>query len=254
MSHTSYLLQVTWTRDRRWISSRWQRSRGPESTRSSIKHVRDMHFKWSARWPTRGRARKHGSSSDGRNLSRLGALRDHPIFIGRPRSFAILATRGAFWCVWSPSRGRQRIARTTGIVRITIAWISIGWRGKLAEELHDRGPIKPRSRRDRAAIVEHLERSLHTIAPRDCATIMAFNSTPQPHQTAPIFGLKIGIMPAIEDDSAPNRSYDQRQIGAPSWWNQRPSFSNFIRRHGLEFNHNRGSRSWFDRGPIVTRS
>ena len=32
-------LQVTWTRDRRRISSRWWRSRGPASTRSSIKHV-----------------------------------------------------------------------------------------------------------------------------------------------------------------------------------------------------------------------
>ena len=32
-------LQVMWTRGRRRISSRWRRSRGPESTRSSIKHV-----------------------------------------------------------------------------------------------------------------------------------------------------------------------------------------------------------------------
>ena len=36
----SYLLQVTWTHGGRWIQSEWQRSRGPESTRSSNQHVR----------------------------------------------------------------------------------------------------------------------------------------------------------------------------------------------------------------------
>ena len=36
----SYLLQVTWMHGGRWIRSERQRSRGPESTRSSIKHVR----------------------------------------------------------------------------------------------------------------------------------------------------------------------------------------------------------------------
>ena len=101
---------------------------------------------------TRGRAISDGSSSYDKHLSRSGALHDHLIFIGRLRSFAIWATRGAFWCVRSPSCGRQRIARSTAIVRITIAWISIRRRRQIVEELHDRGPIEPRSRRDRAAI------------------------------------------------------------------------------------------------------
>ena len=101
---------------------------------------------------TRGRAISDGSSSYGRHLSRSGALHDHLIFIGRLRSFAILATRGAFWCVRSPSCRRQRIARSTAIVRITTAWISIQRRRQIVEELNDRGPIEPRSQRDRAAI------------------------------------------------------------------------------------------------------
>ena len=91
-------------------------------------------------------------SSDGCDFSRSGALHDHLMFIRRLRSFAIWATRGASWCVRSPSCGRQRIARSTAIVRITITWISIWRRRPIVEELHDRGPIEPRSRRDRAAI------------------------------------------------------------------------------------------------------
>ena len=101
---------------------------------------------------TRGRAIFDGSSSCGRYLSRSGALHDHLMFIGRLRSFAIWATRGASWCVRSPSCRRQRIAQSTAIVRITITWISIRRRRPIVEELHDRGLIEPRSRRDRAAI------------------------------------------------------------------------------------------------------
>ena len=44
-SHTSYLLQATWTLDRRQIPARRRRSRGPESTRSSIRHVHEFQFK-----------------------------------------------------------------------------------------------------------------------------------------------------------------------------------------------------------------
>ena len=35
----------------------------------------------------------------------------------------------------------------------SLTWDAIGRRGRLVEELHDRSPIGPRSRRDRAAIV-----------------------------------------------------------------------------------------------------
>ena len=44
-SHRTYLLQVTWTDDKHWIPSGRRRSRGPESTRSSIRHVREICFK-----------------------------------------------------------------------------------------------------------------------------------------------------------------------------------------------------------------
>ena len=101
---------------------------------------------------THGRAISDGSSSCGRYLSRSGALHDHLMFIGRLRSLATWVTRGASWCVRSPSCGRQRIARSTAIVRITITSISIRQRRPIVEELHDRGPIEPRSRPDRAAI------------------------------------------------------------------------------------------------------
>ena len=91
-------------------------------------------------------------SSDGCNFSQSRALCDHRGFIRRLQSFAIWAMRGASWCVRSPSCRRQRIARSTTIVRITITWISIRRRRTIVEERHDRGPIEPRSRRDRAAI------------------------------------------------------------------------------------------------------
>ena len=38
--------QATWTHDRCRIPSRRWRSRGPESTQSSIKHVREIQYKW----------------------------------------------------------------------------------------------------------------------------------------------------------------------------------------------------------------
>ena len=81
-------LQVTWTRGRRRISSRWQRSRGPESTRSSIKNVvictlsdpldgrhvaergsMDLH-RTAATFPDRGQYASIRFSSDGRDRSR----------------------------------------------------------------------------------------------------------------------------------------------------------------------------------------
>ena len=59
----------------------------------------------------------------------------------KPDLWLTVETRGAFRCVWFPSRGRQRIVWTTMIVRISIE------RPRLfVEELHDRGAIEPRSR------------------------------------------------------------------------------------------------------------
>ena len=63
-----------------------------------------------------------------------GAPNDHPIVIGRSRSIAILETRGVFWCVRSPSRGR---------LTITI--------GRLAE-----GSTLDRGARDRCIVIVHL--------------------------------------------------------------------------------------------------
>ena len=95
---------------------------------------------------TRGRAISYGSSSYSRHLSRLRALPDHPIFIGRLRSFAILATRGAFWCPIS-------------ITRMAVNHADHGDRADHNRlDLNpaaqtDRGRT-PRSRSDRAAIEE----------------------------------------------------------------------------------------------------
>ena len=71
----------------------------------------------------------------------------------KPDLWLTVETHKAFWCVRFPSRGRQRIVRTTMIVRITIAWISIGQPRRFVEERRDRGLIEPRSRRDRASFV-----------------------------------------------------------------------------------------------------
>ena len=38
--HDFFVLQETWQRDERWMQAERPRSRGPESTRSSSKHVR----------------------------------------------------------------------------------------------------------------------------------------------------------------------------------------------------------------------
>ena len=49
MSHTSYLLQATWTRSKpriRWATIAWRRSHGPESTRSKSQHVLEIKIKW----------------------------------------------------------------------------------------------------------------------------------------------------------------------------------------------------------------
>ena len=41
-----FLLQATWRHGRRWMRSGRQRSRGPKSTRSSNKHMREITRKW----------------------------------------------------------------------------------------------------------------------------------------------------------------------------------------------------------------
>ena len=93
--HVSYLLQATWMHCRSWMRSGRRRSRGPESTRSSNKHVPEITRKWTR---SRGlpndtwRRRKRqisitiwswwivvliGSSVDGRDLSRSETPRGH---------------------------------------------------------------------------------------------------------------------------------------------------------------------------------
>ena len=91
---------------------------------------------------------------------------------------AYLAPRGRFWSAGSSSNGghcdhdHHRDLRPSDGGRSSESWTtrsgdrshSFTWGviGRLrghVEELHDRGPIEPRSRRDRAAIVEHLLRN-----------------------------------------------------------------------------------------------
>ena len=76
----------------------------------------------------------------------------------KPDLWLTMEMRGAFRCVRFPSRGRQRIVQTTMIVRITIAWISIGWPRRFVEERRNHGPIEPRSRSDRTAITARSSR------------------------------------------------------------------------------------------------
>ena len=73
-SHGIFLLQVTWPHQSRRRSTQRHRSRGPESTRSSWKHVLQKGFKWDARWAICGKARKHGSSSDGCDVFVIGCI------------------------------------------------------------------------------------------------------------------------------------------------------------------------------------
>ena len=81
-SHTIYLLQATWTHSRRRIPSRRRRSRGPESTRSLIRHVREFQLKWNgltSHLVTRGRLESVGSPSDdnGRTTRSSVSSSDH---------------------------------------------------------------------------------------------------------------------------------------------------------------------------------
>ena len=59
------------------------------------------------------------------------------------------ASRGHVGNVRSPSDGRD----------LHRQMLNIGRCGRIVEELHDRGPIEPLSRRDRAAIMELLSRN-----------------------------------------------------------------------------------------------
>ena len=122
--HDFLTLQATWRlggrqmRSERRRSSRRRRSRGPESTRSSSKHVR-----------------KKGLSK--------GWSNDLPHATWHPeRRSIVIKSKALIWSDGLPDRHR------------TVPVIRIGRQRSVVEELHDRGPIEPRSRRDRAAIGE----------------------------------------------------------------------------------------------------
>ena len=144
--HDTYLLQVTWTDGNRWIpSGRW-RSRGPKSTRSSIRHVCYIMFKWDAGCATRGIVRSVPSASQldqgfiGRGFKSDNLIffspwtaQDHAIFIGWLRSFVILATHVEI----SQSQDLHRTAEKA--------------RGRTPWSRHDRTAIAVRLSRDRGS-------------------------------------------------------------------------------------------------------
>ena len=114
-------MQVTWRHGGRRIQPALiaeRGSRGPESTRSSSKHVR-----------------KKGLSK--------GRSNDLPHATWHPEKRSIVIKSKAL----IGSDGLPDRHQTVPVIRI-------GRQRSVVEELHDRGPIEPRSRRDRAAIGE----------------------------------------------------------------------------------------------------
>ena len=94
------------------------------------------------------------------------------------RSMAYLAPRGRCWSAGSSSNGgrcdhdHHRDLLPSDCGRSSELWTTrsrdrghsftlgvIGWLRGHVKELHDRGPIEPRSRRDRTPIMEHLLRN-----------------------------------------------------------------------------------------------
>ena len=128
MFHTVLTLQATWRlggrqiRSERRRSSRRRRSRGPESTRSSSKHVRK------------------------KSLSK-GWSNDLPHATWHPEKRPIvIKSKALIWSEDLPDRHR------------TVPVIRIGRQRSFLEERCDRGAIEPRSHHDRIAI----ERRLHS--------------------------------------------------------------------------------------------
>ena len=122
--HDFLTLQATWTRGERRIGSERRRSRGPKSTRSSI-----------ASRAENGDLSGTIGGLTGRHMATWG----EPIFIKN-----------------QTARSRSNGHATTDLSSLfgvdLERQIRIWRRRRRVEEHHDRGPIEPRSRRDRAAI------------------------------------------------------------------------------------------------------
>ena len=98
-----------------------------------------------------------------------------------------------------------------------VTWSSIGRRGGAVEELHDRGVIEPRSRRDRAAIEEILARAWRGfVSHRSASDRRSPNTT-------------VGIR------SRPDRGAIVAKIAAKTWqiWSEIEAKHELIRR-GIE--------------------
>ena len=151
------LLQVTWTHHRPAPIAK-RRSRGPESTRSSSRHVRKTNHKWIYRWATCGVATRHQSSSDGYDSSRSWHMMEQRMDV-------------LWWSSdenWSDENWSQSWTSRRGIVSTGCGQrgciksrrsLSDSWIEKNHRSLRDRGPIIARSWPDRAAIMAHLRRN-----------------------------------------------------------------------------------------------
>ena len=207
MSHTSYLLQATWTRGR--IPSRRRRSRGPESTRSSITHVRKCGFKWTRSWhliAPRGFIRRSRYSSRFSQIGRLAMDLPHDCRSGESRSPTYLKPHRTA----GRSRGRTPRSRSdrTAIVDL-LTWkqshdLRARFQLKMASETStiearspcDRGPIAAWSWPRSSAIVASFEAKLKLIhCEFEATTPLNWNRPhdapippPRSHQSATIFG------------------------------------------------------------------
>ena len=140
-------VQDAWTHQSRRRSTQRRRSRGPQSTRSSSKHVLQKGHKWNViKRLTWWHVEAPGTSDRHRDL--LTASSNVDPSDDRDLHHNLLPDRTAgggpssrSWCIGSGDRDRAS------------SWSFIGrWR-RFMEEHHDRGPIEPRSRRDHGSFI-----------------------------------------------------------------------------------------------------
>ena len=149
-SHGISILQVTWPQRTRRIQTQGVDRVDPSPRDQWLQHVRKIRSKWT--WS------KDLPDDTWKAQNRLIVINAHPSSIV---IVVFIRMHGRRWCSETmvtshrtADAPRNHGLRDRAIVTIHLTWSSIQRRRKFVEELHDRGPIKPRSRHDRAAIVE----------------------------------------------------------------------------------------------------
>ena len=167
-----------WRHGVRWISRRGRRSRGPASTRSSIKARAEKKIKWirsrayltprgdwaspifisvkTARSPSDGHDKRRFSSHRGRRGIAHPSSHGHDDLRSLSHLGGTWKRAGRWICIARMTIVHQQ-ARSA-MIGTTTYLIAIGRRKGFVEEFHDRGAIAPRLRFDRDAIVAKINR------------------------------------------------------------------------------------------------